>query len=98
MEIPAGVAFELMWEPLMHRALALASLAKGYTSPNPLVGALVVDSSGRLIGEGYHACAGLPHAEVGALAQAGVAARGGTLIVTLEPLATKAAPHPARMR
>jgi len=74
-----------MWEPLMHRALALASLAKGYTSPNPLVGALVVDSSGRLIGEGYHACAGLPHAEVGALAQAGVAARGGTLIVTLEP-------------
>ena len=74
-----------MWEPLMHRALALASLAKGYTSPNPLVGALVVDSHGRLIGEGYHACAGLPHAEVGALAQAGVAARGGTLIVTLEP-------------
>jgi diaminohydroxyphosphoribosylaminopyrimidine deaminase/5-amino-6-(5-phosphoribosylamino)uracil reductase len=74
-----------MWEPLMHRALALASLAQGRTSPNPLVGALVLDSSGRLIGEGYHARAGLPHAEVGALAQAGVAARGGTLIVSLEP-------------
>ena len=69
----------------MHRALALASLAQGRTSPNPLVGALVLDSSGRLIGEGYHARAGLPHAEVGALAQAGVAARGGTLIVSLEP-------------
>ena len=74
-----------MWEPLMHRALALAALADGDTSPNPLVGALVLDSDGRLIGEGYHARAGLPHAEVGALAQAGVAARGGTLIVSLEP-------------
>ena len=74
-----------MWEPLMHRALALAALAQGCTSPNPLVGALVLDASGRLIGEGYHARAGRPHAEVGALAQAGEAARGGTLIVTLEP-------------
>ena len=74
-----------MWEPLMHRALALAALAQGCTSPNPLVGALVLDANGRLIGEGYHARAGRPHAEVGALAQAGEAARGGTLIVTLEP-------------
>jgi len=85
MEIPAGVAPELMWEPLMHRALSLAALAQGVTSPNPLVGALVLDAGGRLIGEGYHARAGRPHAEVGALAQAGEAARGGTLIVTLEP-------------
>ena len=85
MEIPAGVAPELMWEPLMHRALSLAALARGCTSPNPLVGALVLDASGQLIGEGYHARAGRPHAEVGALAQAGEAARGGTLIVTLEP-------------
>lgn len=69
----------------MHRALALAALAQGCTSPNPLVGALILDSGGRLIGEGYHARAGMPHAEVGALAQAGEAARGGTLIVTLEP-------------
>ena len=58
---PAGVAFELMWEPLMHQALALASW-QGAIRPQSLVGALVVDSSGRLIGEGYHACAGLPHA------------------------------------
>ena len=50
----------------MHRALALAALAQGCTSPNPLVGALVLDARGRLIGEGYHARAGRPHAEVGA--------------------------------
>jgi diaminohydroxyphosphoribosylaminopyrimidine deaminase/5-amino-6-(5-phosphoribosylamino)uracil reductase len=69
----------------MERALALADLANGRTSPNPLVGALVLDGQGRLVGEGYHECAGLPHAEVGALAQAGGRARGGTLVVTLEP-------------
>lgn len=69
----------------MQRALQLAELGAGRTSPNPLVGAVVLDASGALVGEGYHARAGEPHAEVGALAQAGARARGGTLLVTLEP-------------
>ena len=74
-----------MWELWMRRALALAALAEGHTSPNPLVGAVVLDREGRLAGEGFHARAGDAHAEVGALRQAGDAARGGTLVVTLEP-------------
>ena len=69
----------------MARALQLAALAEGRTSPNPLVGAVVLDAGGQLVGEVFHALAGGPHAEVGALAQAGERARGGTLIVTLEP-------------
>jgi len=69
----------------MQRALQLAELGAGRTSPNPLVGAVVLDAGGSLVGEGYHARAGEPHAEVGALAQAGERARGGTLVVTLEP-------------
>lgn len=69
----------------MRRALQLAALGAGHTSPNPLVGAVVLDAAGQLVGEGYHARAGEPHAEVGALAQAGERARGGTLVVTLEP-------------
>ena len=73
------------WIPWMHRALQLAGLAAGHTSPNPLVGAVVLASDGQLVGEGFHARAGEPHAEVGALAQAGAAARGGTIVVTLEP-------------
>ena len=73
------------WHPWMARALQLAALAEGRTSPNPLVGAVVLDTGGQLVGEGFHARAGGPHAEVGALAQAGERARGGTLVVTLEP-------------
>jgi len=76
---------EQRWIRWMRRALQLAALAEGRTSPNPLVGAVVLDSTGRLVGEGFHARAGLPHAEPGALAQAGDAARGGTIVVTLEP-------------
>ncbi|QEY33418.1 bifunctional diaminohydroxyphosphoribosylaminopyrimidine deaminase/5-amino-6-(5-phosphoribosylamino)uracil reductase RibD [Synechococcus sp. RSCCF101] len=71
----------------MERALQLARLGEGRTSPNPMVGALVLDAGGVLVGEGFHAAAGRPHAEVGALRQAGEAARGGTLVVTLEPCA-----------
>ncbi len=71
-------------ESLMHRALALADRARGLTSPNPLVGALVV-RDGVVIGEGFHLRAGAPHAERLALAVAGEAARGATLYVTLEP-------------
>ena len=73
------------WGPWMHRALQLAALAEGDTSPNPMVGALVLDKNEQLVGEGFHARAGLPHAEVQALAQAGKAADQGTLVVTLEP-------------
>ena len=69
----------------MARALALAALADGQTSPNPLVGAVVLDAGGGLVGEGFHRRAGAPHAEVVALAQAGPRARGGTLYVSLEP-------------
>lgn len=68
----------------MARALALADRGRGLTSPNPMVGAVVV-RGGRAVGEGYHARAGGPHAEIAALSQAGAEARGATLYVTLEP-------------
>lgn len=54
----------------MRRALALARRAEGRTSPNPMVGAVVV-KDGRVVGEGFHERAGLPHAEVTALSEAG---------------------------
>jgi diaminohydroxyphosphoribosylaminopyrimidine deaminase/5-amino-6-(5-phosphoribosylamino)uracil reductase len=69
----------------MARALALAARARGQTSPNPLVGAVVVSDDGRVLGAGFHARAGEPHAEVNALRDAGPAARGATLVCTLEP-------------
>ncbi len=68
----------------MQRALDLARRAKGRTSPNPLVGAVIVEN-GKVIGEGYHQKAGTPHAEVHALNAAGEAAKGATLYTTLEP-------------
>ena len=68
----------------MQRALELAAQAKGRTSPNPLVGAVVVND-GRIVGEGYHQKAGAPHAEVIALEEAGENSRNATLYVTLEP-------------
>jgi diaminohydroxyphosphoribosylaminopyrimidine deaminase/5-amino-6-(5-phosphoribosylamino)uracil reductase len=70
----------------MARAVALAERALGRTSPNPAVGAVVV-KHGRVVGEGYTRPAGGPHAEVIALRQAGPAAAGATLYVTLEPCA-----------
>ena len=70
----------------MERALALAAVARGHTSPNPMVGAVVV-RDGVIVGEGYHRRAGEAHAEVEALRQAGERARGATLYVTLEPCA-----------
>ncbi|MFZ5786978.1 MAG: bifunctional diaminohydroxyphosphoribosylaminopyrimidine deaminase/5-amino-6-(5-phosphoribosylamino)uracil reductase RibD, partial [Acidobacteriota bacterium] len=75
------------WTELMRRALALAERGRYGSSPNPMVGALVLDAGGRLVGEGAHLRCGGPHAEVVALEQAGAAARGGTLVVTLEPCA-----------
>ena len=68
----------------MQRAIELASLAQGRTSPNPLVGAVIV-KDGKIIGEGYHKKAGTPHAEIHALTAAGSASRGATLYVSLEP-------------
>ncbi len=73
------------WIEWMDRALQLASLAEGETSPNPLVGAIVLDKAGVLVGEGFHSGFGKAHAESQALVQAGIKARGGTLVVTLEP-------------
>ena len=73
------------WASWMWRAIQLAALADGCTSPNPLVGAIVLDAKGKLVGEGFHARAGMSHAEVLALAQAGNKAKYGTLLVTLEP-------------
>ncbi|MBU4252835.1 MAG: bifunctional diaminohydroxyphosphoribosylaminopyrimidine deaminase/5-amino-6-(5-phosphoribosylamino)uracil reductase RibD [Candidatus Omnitrophica bacterium] len=73
-------------EYYMGLALKLALKAKGKTSPNPLVGALVV-KAGKIIGRGFHAKAGFAHAEIVALDAAGKKAAGATLYVTLEPCA-----------
>ncbi|MDE0014077.1 MAG: bifunctional diaminohydroxyphosphoribosylaminopyrimidine deaminase/5-amino-6-(5-phosphoribosylamino)uracil reductase RibD [Candidatus Poribacteria bacterium] len=68
----------------MKRALDLARQGKGRTSPNPLVGAVIV-KSGQVVGEGYHQKAGTPHAEIHALNVAGANAKGATLYTNLEP-------------
>jgi diaminohydroxyphosphoribosylaminopyrimidine deaminase/5-amino-6-(5-phosphoribosylamino)uracil reductase len=68
----------------MSEAVVLARRAVGRTAPNPSVGAVVVQD-GRIVGRGFHPRAGLPHAEVYALDEAGDKARGATLYVTLEP-------------
>jgi len=73
-------------ETYMRQALELARLGAGATSPNPMVGAVVV-ADGDIVGRGYHPRAGDPHAEVFALRDAGPRARGATLYVTLEPCA-----------
>lgn len=69
----------------MKRALELARRGEMTTSPNPMVGAVVVSPSGEIVGEGYHKAPGGPHAEVVALRRAGDRARGARLFVTLEP-------------
>jgi diaminohydroxyphosphoribosylaminopyrimidine deaminase/5-amino-6-(5-phosphoribosylamino)uracil reductase len=68
----------------MRRALVLAQQGWGQTAPNPMVGAVVV-KDGAVVGEGYHAGFGEPHAEAVALKAAGDRARGSTMYVTLEP-------------
>jgi diaminohydroxyphosphoribosylaminopyrimidine deaminase / 5-amino-6-(5-phosphoribosylamino)uracil reductase len=68
----------------MRRALALAARGLGRTYPNPPVGAVLV-RGGRVVGEGFHAKAGAPHAEIEAIRAAGARARGAELFVTLEP-------------
>ncbi|MFF5336014.1 bifunctional diaminohydroxyphosphoribosylaminopyrimidine deaminase/5-amino-6-(5-phosphoribosylamino)uracil reductase RibD [Streptomyces sp. NPDC013181] len=69
----------------MRRAIALAARGLGSTSPNPVVGCVVLDAAGQPVGEGFHQRAGGPHAEIHALRAAGDRARGGTAYVTLEP-------------
>ena len=69
----------------MNRGLALAAKGRGAVEPNPMVGAILLDAAGQVVGEGWHERFGGPHAEVNALAAAGDRARGGTLVVTLEP-------------
>jgi diaminohydroxyphosphoribosylaminopyrimidine deaminase/5-amino-6-(5-phosphoribosylamino)uracil reductase len=73
-----------VWE----RVFALGERGRFSTSPNPRVGALLVDDEGTILGEGFHDRAGGPHAEVEALKAAGERARGATLLVNLEPCAS----------
>lgn len=73
-------------DPYLAHAMALALQARSSTWPNPIVGCVLV-ADGRIVGEGYHPGAGHPHAEVFALQDAGSAARGATVYVTLEPCA-----------
>jgi diaminohydroxyphosphoribosylaminopyrimidine deaminase/5-amino-6-(5-phosphoribosylamino)uracil reductase len=68
----------------MKRALRLAEKGRGRTSPNPMVGAILV-KDGKVVGEGYHARAGEAHAEILAIRKAGEEARGSTLYLNLEP-------------
>jgi len=68
---------------MLKRANELACLGLGLTGSNPIVGAVVVGTGGKIIGEGFHQSG--PHAEVVALEQAGQLAKGATLYVTLEP-------------
>ncbi len=76
-------------EYYMQECFDLAKKALGRTSPNPIVGAIVLDKNGIPIGRGYHKKAGEEHAEVIALKEAGDLANGGTLIVSLEPCCHK---------
>jgi len=69
----------------LRRALELARESVGLTSPNPCVGAVIVDTAGSIVGEGLHTYEGLTHAEVLALEQAGEKACGATLYINLEP-------------
>ncbi|MBA2445950.1 MAG: bifunctional diaminohydroxyphosphoribosylaminopyrimidine deaminase/5-amino-6-(5-phosphoribosylamino)uracil reductase RibD [Nocardioidaceae bacterium] len=69
----------------MRRALAVAATPGVPLGPNPRVGAVILDESGEAVGEGYHRGAGTPHAEVDALHKVAAAARGATVVVTLEP-------------
>ena len=69
----------------MKRAIFLASLGKHTTSPNPRVGAVILDKNGSLIAEGFHFKAGMPHAEAMAFNNLKKDAKGGTMYVNLEP-------------
>src|SRR5712691_5038126 len=82
----------------MDRALLLAERGRGRTSPNPLVGAVVVSSDGVIVGQGYHRRVGEAHAETIALDEAGERARGATLYCTLEPCSHRGRTGPCAER
>ena len=69
----------------MKRAILLASLCKGKTSPNPMVGAVILDKNDNLISEGFHHRAGMPHAEAMAFDNLKKDPKGGAMLVNLEP-------------
>src|SRR5207248_4819975 len=69
----------------LQRALDLARAGIGLASPNPYVGAVIADAEGNVVGSGTYSYAGVKHAEILALEQAGPKARGGTLYINLEP-------------
>lgn len=71
-------------EHFMQMALGLAKKGEGFTSPNPMVGAVIV-KDGKVVGKGYHQAAGEAHAEINAIDDAGALTQGATLYVTLEP-------------
>ncbi len=70
---------------MTRRALALAAEGVGQVSPNPLVGCVIVDANGEVVGEGAYFYENVTHAELLALEQAGERAKGGTAYVSLEP-------------
>jgi len=72
-------------EVFLRQALTLAEKSHGLASPNPNVGAVLIDNEGDVAGEGFHTYAGLKHAEILAIEQAGERARGATLYINLEP-------------
>jgi diaminohydroxyphosphoribosylaminopyrimidine deaminase/5-amino-6-(5-phosphoribosylamino)uracil reductase len=72
-------------ELFMKQALELARQGVGLASPNPYVGAVIVDERGRIVGRGFHTYEGKKHAEVLAIEEAGESARGNTLYINLEP-------------
>jgi len=82
-------------ERSMKEALDLAARGRFRVEPNPTVGAIVLAADGSVAGRGFHARWGGPHAEAAALTEAGTRARGGTLIVTLEPCANEGKKTPA---
>lgn len=73
------------YEKYMKKCIKLAQKGEGKTSPNPLVGCIVLDKNGKEIATGYHKKYGAPHAEADALSKLCDEAQGGTLIVNLEP-------------
>ena len=75
----------LIHKKWMKRAISLASLGKGKASPNPLVGAVILDKNRNLISEGFHHKAGTPHAEAMAFMNLKKDAKGGSMYVNLEP-------------
>ena len=70
---------------ILHQAARLAVMGHGTAEPNPMVGCIITNCEGTIVGEGFHKIYGEAHAEVNALAMAGNAAKGGTVYVTLEP-------------